>query len=106
MDKNDDFITPPAHTDFKAKQLFGECGYIKDGAIAYLMPGGGGPEQVHTHPHNHLFIVVKGCVKVILGEEEKVLHANESLLVDGNTPHSVWNCGADEAVIVGISVVI
>ena len=59
--KKDDFITPAAHVGFLAKRLFGrEEGRIKDGAVAYLEPGGGGPTEQHTHNHDHLFIVVKG----------------------------------------------
>ena len=32
-----------------AKNLFGACGQIVNGAIAYLAPDGGGPVTPHTH---------------------------------------------------------
>ena len=68
----EEFITPPAHVNFKAKKLFGEAGEIMDGAIAYLSPNGGGPTTPHTHEHNHLFIVVNGEAKVLLGDKEVI----------------------------------
>lgn len=65
----DKFITPPNHINFKAKKLFGNMGQIIDGAIAYVDLNGGGPTELHTHEHNHLFIVTKGEAKIILGDE-------------------------------------
>ncbi|MGI6153115.1 MAG: hypothetical protein ACOYJB_04680 [Christensenellaceae bacterium] len=38
----DDFKTPPAHTGFHAKQLFGKGGKLKDVSVAYMEPDGGG----------------------------------------------------------------
>ena len=66
----DGFRPPAGHTGFLAKQLFAgdgsehSFGEIIGGTIAYLEPGGGGPTQMHTHPHNHLFIVVSGRARV------------------------------------------
>lgn len=100
----EDFKTPPAHTGFLAKRLFGPGGKIIDGAIAYLEPGGGGPAQQHTHAADHLFIVVSGEAKILLGAEEVIVRENESFLVKGNTLHSVWNNTDRETVMIGISV--
>lgn len=44
---SEEFITPPNHIKFLAKPLFGKCGEIQNGAIAYLQPGGGGPIEPH-----------------------------------------------------------
>lgn len=98
------FITPPAHVNFEAKPLFGAMGEIIDGAIAYMTLNGGGPTEQHTHEHNHLFIVVEGEAKVLLGDKEVIIHKNESFLVKGNIPHSVWNNLETETVMIGISV--
>ena len=100
----DEFRTPPGHINFLAKKLFRNVGEIVDGAIAYLEAKGGGPAALHTHEHNHLFIVVKGEANVILGKDEKIIKENESFLVDGRIPHSVWNNIADTTVMIGISV--
>lgn len=98
------FIVPPNHVNFKAKKLFGNVGEIMDGSIAYLNLQGGGPTEKHTHEHNHLFIVVKGSAKVLLGEEEVIINQDESFLVKGTIPHSVWNNQDAETVMIGISV--
>lgn len=99
-----DFITPPNHVNFLAKKLFGETGEIIDGSIAYLQPNGGGPAELHTHEHNHLFIVTKGEAKILLGDKEIIVKKDESFLLKGSIPHSVWNNTDDETVMIGISV--
>lgn len=102
MEKKD-FITPPGHVNFLARKLFGACGEIVDGSIAYLQPGGGGPIPVHTHPHDHLFIVVRGEARVVLNDEIKVIRENESFVVKGRIPHAVWNAVQEETVMIGIT---
>jgi len=99
-----DFITPPNHINFLAKKLFDGMGEIINGSIAYLDKDGGGPSKLHTHEHNHLFIVVKGEVKIILGNRTVIVKENESYLVEGSIPHSVWNNFLGVTVMIGISV--
>lgn len=98
------FITPPKHINFEAKKLFGSIGEIMDGSIAYLNLNGGGPTEQHTHEHNHLFIVTEGEAKILLGDEEVIVKKNESFLVEGRIPHSVWNNIEGTTVMLGISV--
>ena len=98
-----DFSTPPVHVNFLAKKLFGECGHILDGAIAYIEPHGGGPIEQHTHEKNHLFVVVRGEVKVLYGERVEIYRANESFLVKGDMPHSIWNNTEETVIMLGIS---
>ena len=71
-----EFITPPNHKGFSAKKLCDENGKIKWGAIAYIEKGGGGPEGNHVHSDNHIFIVVDGEAKVILGNKEIIVRKN------------------------------
>ena len=99
-----DFITPPNHSSFLAKKLFAGMGEIIDGSIAYLDKDGGGPAEPHTHEHNHLFIVVKGEAKIIIGNETAIVRENDSYLVKGSIPHSVWNNLSETTVMIGISV--
>jgi mannose-6-phosphate isomerase-like protein (cupin superfamily) len=99
-----DFITPPNHKNFLAKKLFGNMGTLIDGSIAYLEKDGGGPTEIHTHEHNHLFIVVKGEAKILLNGEEIIVKENESYLVEGSIPHSVWNNVSETTVMIGMSV--
>lgn len=98
------FICPPNHRGFKALALTGKIDdSIKDCAIAYIEPLGGGPEPDHSHPHNHLFTVISGIVVIRMSGTEKILQQGESLLVPGNMPHSVWNPSNTEAKVIGIS---
>jgi len=102
--QNNEFITPPCHKAFLAKKLFGNAGEITDGSIAYMEAGGGGPIEQHTHTHSHLFIVVEGEAKLLLGEKEIILKNEESFLVDGNTPHSLWNNTNKRTRVIGITI--
>ena len=100
----DGFITPPDHINFLAKKLFTGMGEIIDGSIAYLGESGGGPTELHTHTHNHLFIVVKGEAKIRYSDHEIIIKENDSYLVDGSIPHSVWNNSTEQAIMIGLSV--
>jgi mannose-6-phosphate isomerase-like protein (cupin superfamily) len=79
-------------------------GSIIDGSIAYVDLNGGGPTELHTHEHNHLFIVTQGEAKILLGDKNVIIKKDEYYLVDGKIPHSVWNNLASETVMIGISV--
>jgi mannose-6-phosphate isomerase-like protein (cupin superfamily) len=57
----------------------------------------------HTHEHDHLFVVVSGRAKVMLGEELQIVEQNSSVLVKGSIPHSVWNGTDGTTVMLGIS---
>lgn len=99
-----EFVTPPNHINFLAKKLFANVGEIIDGSIAYLEKDGGGPIELHTHEHSHLFIVTQGKAKVVLDDKTVIFKKNESFLVDGRIPHSIWNNTDEETVMIGISV--
>ena len=99
MYKKDGFITPSEHVNFLAKNLFGACGQIVNGAIAYLAPDGGGPVTPHTHATDHLFIVTQGEAKVLLDGQERIIRENEAFIVKGGIPHSVWNNAQAETVM-------
>lgn len=100
-----DFVIPPNHVNFYAKKLFEQCGYIMDGSIAYIACNGGGPTEKHVHEHAFLFIVVQGEAKILLGNKTVIVKQNESFLVKGTIPHSVWNNTNAETVMIGISVI-
>ncbi len=104
MSNTDGYFTPPQHIGFLAKKLFENCGEIIDGSIAVLEPDGGGPEENHTHSHNHLFIVTQGEAKIIEGNHVFLLKPGEARLVRGNIPHSCWNNAPTQTIMIGISV--
>lgn len=100
----DAFSPIPDHTGFTARNLFTDVqGTLKNGAFARMEPGGGGPLSPHRHAHAHLFIVTRGTVAIMLGEEEKTVREHESLLVPGGVLHAVWNRSAEPAEIVGLT---
>ncbi len=93
----------PNHIGFEALKLFGKNGNIIDGSLAYIQPGGGGPIELHTHAHDHLFAVIEGEAKILLDKEVIVIKKGESFLVDGRIPHSVWNNFENQTVMIGIN---
>ena len=100
-----DFMTPSKHVNFRAKKLFGEMGHIVDGSIAYIDLNGGGPTELHTHEHNHLFIVTEGEARIQLGDETVIIHKDEAFLVEGRIPHSCWNNTDGVTKMIGITVI-
>ena len=74
-------MTPPKHVNFHAKKLFGEMGRIVDGSIAYIDLNGGGPTELHTHEHNHLFIVTEGEARIF--NSVKVKYSDGQVLFGG-----------------------
>ena len=88
----DKFITPPNHIRFNAKKLFYDVNAtILDSALAYVEPGGGGPDPAHTHDQDHIFIVVDGCATIRVGNEYTIVQKDEALYIKGQVEHSVWN---------------
>ena len=69
-----------------------------------MTPQGSGPTTPHTHAHDHLFIVVKGEAKILLGDETVLVGENEAFRVKGTVPHSIWNNLDSETVMIGISI--
>ncbi len=100
----DGFITPEGHRAFLAKKLFDDMGAIRWGALAYIEPGGGGPEGGHTHGDDHIFIVADGEVEIRSGDSSQIVKKDDMCLVDGMTPHSIWNRGETTAKVIKISV--
>lgn len=100
----EEFFTPPNHVGFKAKKLFCFDNKGIDGSVAYIDKNGGGPTEKHIHEHNHLFIVTQGRAKVLLDDKVVVINKDESFLVDGKIPHSVWNDYDGKTVMIGITI--
>ena len=99
----DGFVTPPKHVGFEAKKLFDGAGELTDVAIAYIEPCGGGPTEKHTHAHNHLFIVTQGRARIELENRTILVEKDQSYLVEGKVPHSIWNDSDETTVMIGIT---
>ena len=62
-------------------------------------------EELHTHEHDHLFIVTEGEARIQLGDREVIIGQDEAFLVDGHIPHAVWNNSDGITKMIGISVI-
>jgi len=99
-----DWVTPPGHTAFKAAVLARDLDEeILDCAIAVIDPAGGGPQEAHLHPHDHLFVVLSGTATIRMAGRSVTLRESEALRVPGSTPHSVWNDTDRPVKMAGIS---
>ena len=63
------------------------------------------PTEQHTHEHNHLFIVTEGKAKILMSDEEVIIHKDEAFLVEGRISHSCWNNIEGVTKIIGITVI-
>ena len=63
------------------------------------------PTELHTHEHNHLFIVIEGEARIQLGDETVIIHKDEAFLVEGRIPHSCWNNTDSVTKMIGITVI-
>ena len=104
MYKKDGFITPSEHVNFLAKNLFGACGQIVNGAIAYLAPDGGGPAHAHHPPLPTTCSSSRRekpkCCWTDKSESSAKTKRSSS---KGGIPHSVWNNAQAETVMIGIT---
>ena len=99
-----DFVAPPYNLLLLTKDLFGICRERVVCSITFHEATGGGPPNQHTHEHSHVFIIIEGQTKVLMDSAEKIVNPNESILVDGGIPHSVWNNTDSRTVMRGISI--
>jgi len=98
------FITPKNHVNFKAQLIVNSTeDELLDCAIAYIEPHGGGPMPEHTHVHDHLFTVLVGAIEIHSDAQIILLKEGMTYRVKGTSSHSVWNKGALEAKVLGIS---
>lgn len=49
-----------------------------------------GDEEIgHAHPYNHLTLLAKGCLKVIVGDQTRVFAAPTMIYIAANTAHTL-----------------
>ena len=55
-------------------------------------PPGGGP-SLHRHGYAELLLVQEGEARVVAGDEERVVHAGDVVVIPAGTPHAFVNTG-------------
>lgn len=65
-----------------------------------LEPGGVTGEELYTHAGEECGLVIKGKIKVALGDDEYLLKKGDSITFQSITPHKVQNIGKTQAIIV------
>ncbi|HUX17555.1 MAG TPA: mannose-1-phosphate guanylyltransferase/mannose-6-phosphate isomerase, partial [Acidithiobacillus sp.] len=75
-------------TRFKIKRIL-----VKPGAALSL--------QMHHHRSEH-WIVVSGTAKIVNGDEDRLVHTNESTYIPAGTPHRLLNPGVIDLVMIEV----
>ncbi len=89
----------PDNRRVRMRVLIGE-----NDAPTYLMrlfevdPGGVIPR--HEHPWEHEIYVLKGKVKVIIGNEEWIVSEGYAIYIPPNVPHEYVNVGDETAIFI------
>lgn len=60
------------------------------------------PPHIVTHKGQEFDVVIKGSVKIIIGDHHEVLHEGDSIYYDSSTPHDIIAMGGEAAEIYAI----
>lgn len=55
--------------------------------------------DLHQHMHEQIGYVVRGQIRMIIGEEERVLSPGDSYSIPGGVPHGGWPVDGDCTVV-------
>ena len=100
-----DFFDTSEYSGVKVRRLFKNMGEISEGSSVRIAPYGGDPGDQHTHDeYDHLYIVTKGEVTLLLCDNKIVLKEDDYFLVKGCIPHSLWNHTYGETSLIDISI--
>jgi mannose-6-phosphate isomerase-like protein (cupin superfamily) len=58
-------------------------------------PSGAHGPSLFTLPDDHLYLVLEGKMNIQIGTDKFVVNRYEGVQIPANTPHEVWNAGAD-----------
>ena len=60
------------------------------------------PRQMAAHKGQEFDVVVKGCVKIRIGDHYEILHEGDSIYYDSSNPHDLVAMNGEEAIIYAI----
>ena len=78
-----EFVTPKHSTAF-GRLVTGE--QVELGVLRYKKDEGAEP---HVHPHEQIFLVLKGVVRATMGDETRLLHPGQVMHVPPNVRHGI-----------------
>ena len=81
-----------------------EDGSPADCNLVVVEPGGGSTDPGHTHPHDHIFVVIEVRTQIRIGAVSHVLTDCQALHVPGGTPHTLTNIGEKELRLLSVSI--
>ena len=77
----------------KFKNKLAEPFYVK---IPYSEDALNPPYHFHTHVGQEMDIVIKGSLKMMVGDAIEILHEGDSIYYDSSTPHNEIALGGEE----------
>lgn len=84
LDNISDELVTPKHSTAFGKLVTGE--QVELGLLRYKKDEGAEP---HSHPHEQIFLVLKGVVQATLDGEVKLLHPGQVMHVPPNALHGI-----------------
>lgn len=84
----------PMHKEVFAREIWGPASKGKNVTVLhnYMLASGGA--EMHIHEQNeHIFYVLKGELRVSNGNENLVISAGNSLVIEAGEPHEVRGTG-------------
>jgi mannose-6-phosphate isomerase-like protein (cupin superfamily) len=74
-------------------------------SVAYVVIPPGKSSLLHYHPEaEESYYILKGIAQIILGEEEDLIGAGESILIPSPKPHKIINTGNEPLEFIAICV--
>jgi len=90
-----DTKTPIGH-EMLSEVLAGPTNGSDNGYVIFTRtPGGAHGPSLFTLPDDHLYLVLEGRMSIQIGTDTFVVKRYEGVQVPANTPHEVWNAGAE-----------
>jgi quercetin dioxygenase-like cupin family protein len=76
-------LVTPKHSTAAGRLITGE--QVELGMLRFKAGEGA---RMHSHPHEQIFVILKGKVRVTLGDEVRELTAGKAVHVPPNVPHA------------------
>src|SRR5262245_25810521 len=90
-------VTTPLGKQAVTEILAGPANGSTEGYLMFTrMPSGAHGPTLFTLPDEHFFMVLEGTMSIQIGTEKFMLKKFEGAFIPPNTPHEVWNDGAEE----------